>query len=244
MPIAIGAFLNAAGILFGGLFGLTWRNPISPRVQLFFRNTLGLATIFCGLFLIYQNISGTFLACAKQIFLALLAMILGNLIGKLLGLQKISNRLGRIAGNSIAEAQKHSAQNVITGLNACTILFCAAPLGILGAIVDGLSNYFYLLAIKAVMDGLATTSFVKMFRWPAALSAIPVFAFLNAIALACQIYARPFLDAHHLTGSVSTTAGFVALAISVVIFEVRKVQLANYLPALAIAPLLTWLLHH
>ncbi|HVU26155.1 MAG TPA: DUF554 family protein [Verrucomicrobiae bacterium] len=240
MPIAIGAFLNAAGILLGGLFGLTWRNPISPRVQLFFRNALGLATILCGLFLIYQNASGTFLVCVKQIFLALLAVILGNLVGKFLRLQKISNYLGRIAGHSITAAQKHSEQNAITGLNACTILFCAAPLGILGAIVDGLSNYFYLLAIKAMMDGLATASFVKIFRWPAALSAIPVFAFLNSISLACQIYARPFLNSHDLTTSVNITAGFVVLAISVVIFEVRKVQLANYLPALVIAPLLAY----
>ncbi len=29
----------------------------------------------------------------------------------------------------------------------------------------------------AVMDGMAMTTFVKLFRWPAALSAIPVFDF-------------------------------------------------------------------
>jgi uncharacterized membrane protein YqgA involved in biofilm formation len=52
------------------------------------------------------------------------------------------------------------------GFCACTVLFWAAPLGLLGAVADGLSGYFYLLAVKAVMDGLAMTSFVKMFRWP------------------------------------------------------------------------------
>jgi uncharacterized membrane protein YqgA involved in biofilm formation len=30
----------------------------------------------------------------------------------------------------------------------------------------------------------------------------------------------------------------------VVIFQVRKVELANYLPGLAVAPLLAWLLGH
>ena len=55
---------------------------------------------------------------------------------------------------------------------------------------DGLAGYFYLLAVKGVMDGLAMTSFVKMFRWPAAMSAIPVFALLGFITLICQHYAE------------------------------------------------------
>jgi hypothetical protein len=104
-----------------------------------------------------------------------------------------------------------------------------------------LSGYFCLLAVKGVMDGLATASFVKMFRWPAALSAIPVFALLNAISLACHLYARPFLEQRHLVDSVNATAGLVACAVALVIFEVRRVELANFLPALAVAPLLAWL---
>ena len=56
----------------------------------------------------------------------------------------------------------------------------------LGAVTDGLSGYFYLLAVKAVMDGLAMTGFMKMFGWPAALSAFPVYFFLGAITLAAQ----------------------------------------------------------
>src|ERR1039458_1662564 len=59
---------------------------------------------------------------------------------------------------------------VISSAFVCTILFWAAPLGLLGAVADGLSGYYYLLAVKAVMDGLAMASFVKMVRWPAGLS--------------------------------------------------------------------------
>jgi len=161
-----------------------------------------------------------------------------------LTLQKFSNRLGRIAGNSIAAAQKNPAGKSAGGFNACAILFCAAPLGILGAVTDGLSDYFYFLAVKAVMDALAMASFVKMFHWPCALSAFPVFIFLGAISLVIQIYAKPFLDSHDLTNSVNAAAGFIALAVALVIFEIRKVELANFLPALVVAPLLAWLFNH
>ena len=141
----------------------------------------------------------------------------------------------------IAAAQKNPAPNAAAGFNACAILFCAAPLGLLGAVADGLTGYFWLLAVKAVMDGLAMMSFVKMFRWPAALSAIPVFVFLGAITQVCQLSARPFLEPHHLVEPVNAAAGFIACAVALVIFEVRKVELADYLPALAVAPLLAWL---
>ena len=238
----IGAFLNATGILLGGLFGLARRGPLSARAQIFFRNVLGALTVFFALRLVWLNVNGTFLSCLKQLFVAALAIVLGSLLGKLLRLQTMSNRLGRYATRLLSFEDAGSPRKMADGFCACTILFWAAPLGLLGAVADGLSGYFYLLAVKAVMDGLAMISFVKMFRWPAALSAIPVFALLNAITLACRLYARPFLEARQLLDSVNAAAGLAACAVALVIFETRKVELANFLPSLAVAPLLTWLL--
>lgn len=238
----IGAFLNALGILLGALFGLAAREPISARTQNFFKTALGAFTVFYGLRLVYENLHGTFSACLKQFFLAALAVVLGNWLGKLLRLQKMSNRAGHYAATLLGAAQKNPPGRPAAGFAAATILFCAAPLGILGAVADGLENYFYLLLVKAVMDGLAMLSFVKLFRWPAALAAIPVFLFLNGLTLAVQLGAQPWLDAHSLTHSVCLAAGLVTCTVALVILEVRRVELANYLPALAVAPLLThWL---
>lgn len=241
-----GALLNAIGILLGGLWGLALRKPLSLRAQVFFRSALGLSTIVFGLRLMWLSLAGTFLTVLGQILVALAAVTMGFWIGKLLRLQKWSNRLGRRAGNVIASAQTNSPRNAGDGFAACTVLFCAAPLGWLGAVTDGLSDYFWLLAVKAVMDALAMAGFVKIFRWPAALSAFPVWILLGGIALACRLYAVPFLDSHSLhehdlIHSVNAAAGFIACAVVLVIFEVRKVELANFLPCLAVAPLLTWL---
>jgi uncharacterized membrane protein YqgA involved in biofilm formation len=236
----IGAFLNALGILLGAFFGLAQRAPLSARAQDFFRRALGTATAFFGFRLIWLNVNGVFLLCAKQILIALLAVVLGNLIGKLLRLQKISNQLGRFAGNLIAAAQSGAPRKSSDGFTACTILFCAAPLGLLGAVTDGLSDDFSLLAVKAVMDALAMTGFMKMFGWPAALSAFPVYAFIGALTLAGQFFAKPFLDSNGLLASVNVAAGLIACCVALVIFGVRKVELSGYLPALAVAPLLAW----
>ncbi len=241
-----GAFLNAIGILLGGFLGLALRKPLSLRAQLFIRSALGVSTIFFGLRLVWLSVGGTFLATLEQILIALLAIMAGFWIGKVTRLQKWSNRLGRRAGNMIAPAQAGVPRKAGDGFAACTVLFCAAPLGWIGAVTDGLSGYSWLLAVKAIMDAVAMTSFVKMFRWPAALSAFPVLLLLGGITLASRLYALPFLDVHslhehHLIDSVNAAAGLMACAVALVIFEVRKVELANFLPGLAVAPLLAWL---
>ena len=221
MTITIGAFLNALGILLGGLFGLARREPLSARAQIFFRNALGAATVFFALRLVWLSVHGTFLPCLKQLFLAVLAVVLGNLLGKLLRLQEMSNRLGRYATRLLSSADTDSPRKTADGFCACTILFWAAPLGLVGAVVDGLAGYYYLLAVKAVMDGLAMASFVKIFRWPVAMSAIPLFALLGFITLVCQLCALPFLNSHQqvdssfqLVDSVTAAAGLVACAIA------------------------------
>ena len=90
------------------------------------------------------------------------------------------------------------------------------------------------------MDGLAAMSFVSIFGWGVLFSAVPVLVLQGTISLACARWALPFLEAHNLTDSVNATGGFLIFCVALVIFEVRKIQVTDYLPALAIAPLLAW----
>lgn len=239
-----GAFFNALGILFGGLFGLSLRRPMSIGLQVLLRSALGASTVFSGMCLVWLSVNGTFLSVLRQVCIAVLAITIGALIGRLFGFQKLSNHLGRYAGGVIGTGQPGAPRKTTDGFKACSVLFCAAPLGLVGAVADGLSGYFYLLAVKAVMDGFATLGLVKNFGWPTALSAFPVLLFLGAVTTLCQFYARPWLASHGLIDSINVVAGLIACAVAVVIFEVRKVELANYLPALAVAPLLAWLFSH
>jgi len=238
----IGAFLNALGILLGALWGLARREPPSAALQKYFQSALGAGIAFCGFQLLWQNVSGNFFAILKQIFIAVLAVVLGNWLGKILALQKISNHLGRYAAARLGGGTASAPPRAGDGLVATTILFCAAPLGIVGAVTDGLADYFLPLALKAVMDGLAMTSFVKLFRWPVALAAVPVFAFLNLLALAIRLGVKTWLELPALLASVNAAAALIVCATALVVLGVRRVELANYLPALAVAPLLTRLL--
>jgi uncharacterized protein len=241
-----GAILNAAGIVAGGLFGLARRTPLSLQTQAFFKLALGVFTIFFGLRLTWLSVGGSFPHVLKQIAIALLAVMLGKLAGRLLRFQSASNRLGQYARGLIERTKPNDSQRFTNGLNACAILFCASPLGILGAVQDGLPGqpdgvgYFYPLAVKGVMDGLAMMSFAKLFGWGGMLAALPVFVLQGSVTLACLLYLEPFLRGE-LLHSVNAVGGLIVCTVGLVIFEVRKVELADFLPSLAVAPLITWL---
>jgi uncharacterized protein len=240
----LGTILNVAAIGLGGLAGLMIRKQPSAATQSFFKVALGAATVYFGLRLTWMSINGSFGHALGQLGIVILSLSLGNLIGKLLRLQKASNRIGTLTRDRMARATPGNPERFLDGFIVCSLLFCAAPLGILGSIHNGLDrDYFFPLAIKAVMDGLAALSFAALFGWGVLLSAVPVLIFEGTITLLCANSLAPFLQAHALVDSVNATGGLLIFCVSLLIFEVRKVPVTDYLPSLVVAPILTALLH-
>jgi len=242
----LGTFINAGAIVLGGILGLIIK-PLSAKQQGYLKNVLGVSAVFFGLKLVWESFNGTFLQICGQFGIVTLAMILGNLTGKLLHLQKTSNRLGQYARTQITLLRPGVMNRFNDGFTVCALLFCLAPLAWLGSVNDGLSGYYYPLIVKGAMDGLACMTFVTMFGPGVMLAALPVMALQGTITLLCTNYALPYLDAHSvvehgLVNSVNATGGMLLSCIGLLIFELKKIPITDYLPSLIYAPLLTWLL--
>ena len=238
MPL-FGTLLNAAGILLGGILGLALRRQFKPNTQILLKNILGLLVIWVGLSTTWKSLGGGVLNVAKQMTIVVLALILGRLTGRLLHLQKGLNHLGEYAKERFSKASTGAPQKWSEGFITCTVLFCVGPMAILGSIQDGLSGKWETLGIKAAMDGLATMAFVGSFGWSAILSVVPVVAYQGTLTLAAKLLA-PQLQNPALIDSVNATGGLLVFCIALIIFELKKIELADYLPSLAWAPLLTW----
>jgi uncharacterized membrane protein YqgA involved in biofilm formation len=238
----LGTFLNVGAIVAGGVAGLAWKSQPSARAQSMSKAVLGAATVYFGLRLTWLSVNGSFRHVLGQLGIVLLALVLGNLAGKLLHLQRASNHIGELARDRMAKAGPDNPNRFSDGFTVCSLLFCAAPLGILGAVHNGLlPDYFYPLAIKAVMDCLAAMAFATIFGWGVILSAVPVLVFQGTITLVCAHSLAPFLAARGLADSINATGGLLIFCVALLIFEVRKVHVTDYLPSLFFAPLLTWL---
>jgi uncharacterized membrane protein YqgA involved in biofilm formation len=239
----IGTFLNAAAIVVGGIFGQTRAKPLSAATESYFKTVLGAFTVFYGLRLTWVSVSGSLFEVLKQFAIIILALSLGKLAGRCLHLQKLSNRVGRHARERLSSAQPNDPERFGKGFRTCAALFCASPLGILGSVQDGLSlsEYFYPLAIKAVMDGLATAGFVLLFGPGVLLSALPVLALQGTITLLAARVLEPILSLHNLVNSVNAVGGLLVFCVALVILGLKRIELADYLPSLVVAPLLTLL---
>ena len=235
----LGTLLNVAGILIGGIVGLLRRKPLSVAQESWFKVAVGAFTVFYGLRLTWSSLGGSFAQVVKQLIIAVLALMLGKIAGRLLHLQKASNRLGQRAKEIITAVGAIGKPQPTDGFKTCALLYCAAPLGILGSVSDGLSGYFYPLAVKGVIDGLATLGFIRMFGWSVLLSALPVLALQGTITLGCAQLAQNFPQHQPLLLSVNSVAGLLIFAVALVILQLKKIELADYLPSLLFAPLLT-----
>jgi uncharacterized membrane protein YqgA involved in biofilm formation len=237
----IGTILNVAGILIGGLLGLVRRKPLSAASEAYFKVVLGAFTVFYGLRLSWISISGSAYEVLKQLLVVIVSMMVGKMLGRALHLQKISNQIGRKARDQISSARPDDPDRLNKGFRTCAALFCAAPLGILGATQEGLtlSEYIYPLAIKGVMDGLASMGFVSLFGPGVLLSALPVLALQGTLSLVIARVLEPILNLHNLLNSVNAVGGLLVFSVALVILGLKRIELADYLPSLIIAPLLT-----
>lgn len=236
----IGTILNVTAIVAGGIVGLATTKDLSPANQQRLKALLGIFTVYAGLSMAWDGFSGSFGHRMAQFGIAMLSLTVGKLTGQLLRLQRGFSKLGQIAQRKFAGAKTSTGNKLGEGFMTCTLLFCVGPMSILGALQDGLLGSIRTLAIKSVLDGLATMAFAKMFGWGVMLSAIPVLAYQGSITLLSK-FAEPYLKDPDLLQSLGLTGGILVFSISLIILELKKVPLADYLPSLFYAPFFTWL---
>ena len=71
-------------------------------------------------------------------------------------------------------------------------------------------------------------------------AALPVLVFQGTISLSCALWIGPFLREHGLLGSFQATGGLLIFSVALVILNLKKVALADYMPSLIYAPLISW----
>jgi uncharacterized protein len=236
----IGTVLNVAGILIGGLAGLALRRSLAPALQQFLKQALGVYTVWTGLRITVGSLHWPVGQVVRQLAIVVVALILGRLLGRLLRLQKGFNWLGQLASHKLAAAQPGRPSPPQEGFLAATILVCAAPLALLGPIQDGLNGDFQPLLLKGLIDGLMVMALVPAFGWTVMLAALPAAALLVSLTQLARM-AEAALLGPALIDPVNGVCGLLIFCVALLIFAIRKVEVGDYLPALALAPLLGWL---
>jgi uncharacterized membrane protein YqgA involved in biofilm formation len=214
-----GTWLNVATVVLGTGLGVLIGRHISDRLRQTAFATLGLITLLIGLQMALKT---------EQILVPMLALLIGGLMGEGLRLEE---RLAAI-GERLSGGHSRVSQAFMTA----SLLFCVGAMVILGALEEGLKGTFEIYAVKAMLDGVASIAFASALGWGVGLAAIPILVVQGGLTLAAA-RVEPFLTQPVLT-ELTATGGLMLVALALGMLEIKRLPVANFLPALALAPLL------
>ena len=243
--LPLGTFFNVLCILAGGTTGLILSRQLPDKTQRRVRKYLAGLTVLAGGYMIAHGLYGGWTEAGGiwdfllLVLITLLAISFGNLFGTWLKLQDRLDKLGKEAKRRLTKSDEDDGTKFSDGFVTCTVLFTVGPMSILGCVEDGLGNVPTILIVKSIMDGIATMCFAPRFGIGVMLSAVPLLAYQGTVTLMAS-HLEFMKNEPMLLANFNLVGGLLVLTIVLVILEIEKVPLANYLPALVVGPALAY----
>lgn len=245
-----GTILNIITVAIGSALGLLIGHRLSAKIQESVITGLGLVTLFVGI----SNTGQT-----GNVIIPLLSIATGAIIGELLDIDRLLQRFAgwlqsRYAGqksaadvrtrHAVSDQQPNIPDDLdararfITGFVTASLVFCIGPLTFVGSIQDGmgLSIGFQQLAIKSVLDGFAGMAFAASFGIGVSFSVITILVLQGGLALAGSVLGNFMTEP--MVNEMTAVGGLILIGLSLVLLNLKKPRMANFLPALVIAPLM------
>lgn len=216
-----GTLLNATTVLVGGLIGTRLGAKLPERLRANVVRGLGMFTIVLGIQSAIQT---------QNVIILLFAILLGGLAGSALSLDARLKAIGDALQRRFAAKGGRVSEAFVT----TSIVFCVGPLTFLGAIQNGISGDARLLTIKSVLDGFAALAFAASLGWGVLLSVITILVYQGALAAGASLFAHALTDP--MIQEMSSAGGVLVMGVGLRLLEIKDVQVADFLPAIVIAP--------
>lgn len=230
--LGIGTIVNAVSIIVGGFCGIQFGSLLKERHQ----ETL---TMACGVSVLFIGIAGTMPYMldigSKGIpdggTLPMVGCLaLGGLIGEVLDIERRIEMFGEWL-----KAKTGNAKDVrfVYGFVTASLTVCIGAMAIVGAIQDGMTGDWSILAAKSVLDLIIVMVMTCAMGKGCMFSAIPVFLFEGAITL-LAVMVEPFMTEAALN-YISFVGSILIFCVGVNLVWERGIRVANMLPSLVLA---------
>jgi uncharacterized membrane protein YqgA involved in biofilm formation len=258
----LGTIINVLAILAGSGLGILIGHRLPTRTQVTVMDALGLFTLVIAAMNCFALVDASYVAAvgtAAAVLIVLGAVVLGGIAGSLWSLDERLQDLGewlrtRLSSGRLwrrRRAKDGRANDALTGHDVGedsrfvegfvtgSLLFCIGPLAIMGSLSDGLGQGNEQLLLKSTLDFFASLAFAATLGWGVAASALSVGVVQGLITTLALLLGNVLSDAE--VASITATGGILLLGVGLRILQVRAVPVANLLPAVVLAPLLTLL---
>jgi uncharacterized protein len=242
----LGTVINVAAIAVGSVLGMAVGHRLPDRVRDVVTDCLGLVTLLIAA-QSAMSVADPALAAAvgsgAPVLIVLGSLLIGGIAGSALRLgERLEGLAGRVHAwtarpGTVRLEARAARQRFVDGWLTATLLFCVGPLAVLGSLSDGLGRGIDQLALKSVLDGFAALAFASSFGVGVLLSAVSVGLYQGALTVAGVLLGSVMPDAH--VAALTATGGLMLVGIGLRLLRVREVPVADMLPALIVAPVLT-----
>jgi uncharacterized membrane protein YqgA involved in biofilm formation len=227
-----GTLINVGTVLAGTVVGTLLGGRLPERVRETVLHALGLVTVLVG---VGQGLAAfrpplTEVIGEGSVLVVMGSVLVGGVVGELAGIERGLDRLGEALKARFGRGQARFTE----GFVVASLVFCVGPLTILGSIQDGLTGDYQLLAVKSMLDGFAALAFASALGWGVGFSVLVILIYQGGLTLGASAFAGAFSDA--MIAAMSATGGVLILGIALRLLDLRRVRVANLLPALVIAP--------
>lgn len=224
-----GTLLNVVTVLIGASIGVLLGSRFPERVRQTVMAALGIMTL----------IVGVSMAITGNALIVLFSLLIGGIVGELMDVDGKLNALGKWLEAKFSRGEE--AGNFTKGFVTASLVFCVGPMTILGSIQDGLIGDNRLLAIKSLLDMFAGLAFASTLGIGVAFAAVTVLLVQGGIALLAMLVGSSLGVITHETPwivQMTATGGAVVIGISLLLLDLKKIRVANFTPAILIAPLI------
>lgn len=221
-----GTMVNALTILMGSLLGLIFKKGLSKRTGDTMIQSIGLAVCVIG-------VAGA-LKGMEDIVLLILFMAVGTFLGAVVDIDEKIHRLGQKL------EKKYTAHDLSKGFVTATLIYCVGAMAVMGALDSGLRQDHSVLYSKAVLDGVTSIILASTLGVGVAFSALAVFIYQGAIALAASWMSGVLTDLVII--QMSALGGMMILGLGLSIVTGKSVKVANMLPSLILPVLFQFFL--
>jgi len=237
----LGTLINVFAIVLGSAIGVLLGNRLPEKMSRTLTDAMGLIVLVIGALNLAELNDEAFTDAAgifPTILVVLAALILGGVTGSLL---KIEERLEQFGIWLQAKTKGKGDKDLfIQGFVNAALLFTIGPMAILGALQDGLGQGFDILALKSTLDGFTSVAFSATMGWGVAFSAIPVGLWQGVLTILSASVGDVLSQA--AVASITATGGILLLGTGLRVTQIRMVSVADLLPALVFAPVITLVL--
>jgi uncharacterized protein len=228
-----GTLLNIATVLIGGMLGLFFGARISEQFKSSVIAGMGLFAFAMGVQMFLKT---------ENPLIVLGSLLIGVLLGEWWRIEDGLRNLGTWLEKRIArdESPEGSAR-FVRGFLTASLLFCVGPMTILGSIQDGLTGDYSLLAVKSVLDGFAALAFTSTLGIGVLFSSLVILIYQGGISLLAG--ALSVIVTNAMMAEMTATGGVILMGLAISsLLEIKPIRVGNFIPALAVAPLIVWIL--